>query len=276
METKNITFIGAGNMARALIVGLVSVGYSPEKLTASNPPNDELHSFQQQFGIHLLDDNREAVQSADIVILAVKPNTLLSVCKELRDLIIQKRPLIISIAAGVSTDTLSRYLDPSLSIVRAMPNIPAAVSAGATGLFSNERTTSEQRNQAEALFRAVGITVWVDHEKEMDLITAISGSGPAYYFLMMEAMQETAQRMGLASESARLLSLQTVLGAARMAMESQHDVSELRRSVTSPNGTTAAAIRVFEKGKLKQLFDDAVSAAFQRAQELAKEIEKGC
>lgn len=261
-------------MARALMLGLIAVGYSPTKLTASNPPNDELQVFQQQFGIRLVHDNCEAVQGADIVILAVKPNVLPQVCKEIKDRIIRTQPLIISIAAGVTTRALSRYLGSSLAMIRAMPNTPAAVSAGATGLFSNEKTTTEQKNQAEALFRAVGITVWVDNENEMDLITAVSGSGPAYYFLMMEAMQETAQRMGLKSKSARLLSLQTVLGAARLAMESQHDVSELRRSVTSPHGTTEAAIRVFEQGKLKQLFEDAVGAAFRRARELAQEIEK--
>lgn len=274
METKNVTFIGAGNMARALIVGLISMGYSPEKLTASNPSIEELGSFQQQFGIHLMEDNCEAIQNADIVVLAVKPGILPEVCRELKDLLIQRKPLVISIAAGVTTRLLSRWLDPSLSIVRAMPNTPVAVSAGATGLFANVKTTDDQKNRVEALFRAVGVTVWVDSEKEMDLITAVSGSGPAYYFLVMEAMQDAAHRMGLEIKSARLLSLQTVLGAARMAMESQRDISELRHSVTSPNGTTEAAIRVFESGNIKQLFDDAIQAAFQRAQELAQEIEK--
>ena len=274
METKNITFIGAGNMARALMVGLLSMGYAPDKLTASNPRIEELQAFQQQFGIHLLEDNCEAASNADIVVLAVKPKVLPQVCEELKETLIKNKSLVISIAAGIPAPTLSEWLDPSLAIVRAMPNTPVAVSAGATGLFANDQVSEEQKNMAEALFRAVGVTVWADAEKEMDLITAVSGSGPAYYFLVMEAMQEAAQRMGLREESARLLSLQTVLGAARMAMESQHDVSELRRSVTSPNGTTEAAIRVFENGNIKQLFGDAMEAAFQRAQELAEEIKK--
>lgn len=274
MEMKKITFVGAGNMARALIVGLISMGYSPENLTASNPSIEELSSFQQQFGLRLLEDNREAIQDADIVVLSVKSKVLPKVCRELKEILIQKKPLIISIAAGVTTALLTRWLDPALSIVRAMPNTPSAVSAGATGLFMNDVTTDKQKDLAEALFRAVGVTVWVDDEKELDLITAVSGSGPAYYFLMMEAMEDAAQRMGLKIESARLLSLQTMLGAARMAMESQHDVSELRRSVTSPHGTTEAAITVFENGKIKQLFEKAMQAAFHRAQEMAHEMEK--
>lgn len=274
MAVKNITFIGAGNMARAIIVGLISMNYPPEKITASNPQIDKLHSFQEKFGIHLLQDNCEAIQGADVVVLAVKPTTLPMVCKEIKAAALKNHPLIISIAAGINTQILSQWLDSSLSIVRAMPNTPAAVSAAATGLFATSNTTQEQKDQAEALFRSVGVTVWADEEKEMDLINAVSGSGPAYYFLMMEAMQEVAEEMGLAKESARLLSLQTVLGAARLAMESQHDISELRRSVTSPYGTTEAALRVFQKGNIKALFEEAMQAAFQRAQELAQEIEK--
>ena len=271
---KNITFVGAGNMARALIVGLIAIGYPPEKLIASNPDIEKLKSFQEQFGIYLLNDNCEAIKEADIVVLAVKPNVLPKVCEEIKAVVLQKKPLVISIAAGVPMQALSRWLDPTISIVRAMPNTPAAVSAGATGLFANDKTTDKQKDEAEALFRAVGVTVWAGVEKQMDLITAVSGSGPAYYFLVMEAMQEAAHRMGLSEESARLLSLQTVLGAARMAMESQHDVSQLRRSVTSPDGTTEAAIRVFENGNIKDLFEKAVRAAFQRAQELVQQIEK--
>ena len=275
MTVKSITFIGAGNMARALIVGLISMDYPPEKITASNPRLEELESFQRQFGIHLLTDNCAAINGADVVVLAVKPNVLPIVSEEIREALLQTRPLVISILAGTSIKALSQWLAPRLSIVRAMPNTPVAVSAGATGLFANEHTTSEQKNEAEAFFRAVGVTVWVDSEKEMDLITAVSGSGPAYYFLVMEAIQEAAHQMGLAEETARLLSLQTVLGAARMAMESQHDVSALRRSVTSPHGTTEAAIRTFEKGHIRQLCKDAVQAAFERAQVLTQETEKG-
>lgn len=274
METKNITFVGAGNMARAIIVGLLGMGYAPEKLTVSNPSKEKLDVFQQSFGVNVTSDNHEAVQDADVVVLSVKPHILPRVCEELKASFLKNQPLIISIAAGISTELLFRWLDPSLPIIRAMPNTPAAVSAGATGLFAADEVNDEQKDQAEALFRAVGVTVWVDTERHIDLITAISGSGPAYYFFVMEAMQETAARLGLSAEDARLLSLQTVLGAARMAMESQHDVSELRRSVTSPNGTTEAAIHVFESGNLKQLFNDAIQAAFDRAQTLAAEIEE--
>jgi len=274
MKTKKITFIGAGNMARALIVGLISAGYHPEHLTASNPPNEALEAFREQFNINLVHDNCVAVQNADIVVLSVKPRVLPLVCKELKDTLIRKKPLVISIAAGVSSALLSRWLDPSLSIIRTMPNTPAAVSAGATGLFANDNTTDDQKDCGEALFRAVGVTVWVDDEDKMDLITALSGSGPAYYFLMLEAMEEAAMQMGLNEQDARLLSLQTILGAARMSMESQHDAKALRHLVTSPNGTTDAAIQVFEEAKFKKIVGDAMQAAFQRSQLLAKEIEK--
>jgi pyrroline-5-carboxylate reductase len=269
MKTNNITFIGAGNMSRALVAGLVAMGYAKEKITVSNPSQQKLDFFQQQFGVQVTSDNATAIAQADIVVFAVKPGVVPTVCQELKADLMARRPLIISMASGVTTDSFATWLDGSLALVRAMPNTPAAVGAGATGLFANAQTSEAACSQAEALFRSVGVTVWVNQEIEIDMVTAISGSGPAYYFLVIEAMQEAAVKMGLSQEAARLLSLQTVLGAAKMAMETQVDVRELRRSVTSPNGTTEAAIAVLEQGHLKSLFEDAMQAAFQRAQQLA-------
>lgn len=274
METKNITFIGAGNMARALIMGLIATGYPAEHITASNPPNDALDAFQQQFGINLLHDNHEAVRNADVVVLSIKQNVLHGVCEEIKDVLVNNKPLVVSVIAGVTTQLLSQWLGELLPIVRTMPNTPTAVLAGATGLFATDATSEKQKELAEALFRAVGITVWVDDEEKMDLITAISGSGPAYYFLMIEAIQEEAIRMGLPEKDARLLCLQTILGAARMALESQHDVRELRRSITSPKGTTEAAIKTLEEGSLRSLLEKAIHAAYERAQSLSEDIRK--
>lgn len=274
MKAKKITFVGAGNMARALIVGLLGTGYPAECLTASNPPNPALDAFQQQFGIQLVSDNCAAIKDADVIVLCVKPKVLPEVCQEIKAIVSDSNALVISVAAGITVDHLSQWLSPSLPIIRSMPNTPAAVSAGATGLFANENTTEAQKDLAEELFRAVGVTVWVEEEDKLNLITAASGSGPAYYFLMIEAMEEAAMDLGLTEKDARLLSLQTVLGAAKMAMESMHDVHELRASVTSPNGTTEAAISAFEKAGFKQIVKDAVSSALERSRELAQEIKK--
>lgn len=274
MKNTNIAFIGAGNMARALVVGLISTGYPAKNIYVSNPSSEKLHFLQEKFGINVSQSNREMAEKADVIVFAVKPLTTPTVCNELKDIIAERKPLLISVITGVSVAKIEEWVDGKPSVVHAMPNTPAAVSAGATGLFANAHTTDEEKDLAEMLFRSVGVAVWLEDENQIDLVIALSGSGPAYYFLFMEAMQEAAQSMGLSHDVARLLTSQTVLGAARMAMETEGGVLQLRESVTSPNGTTEAAINVFEAGNIRRIIADAMQAACNRSKALAAELEK--
>lgn len=273
MNKVTIAFIGAGNMASALIVSLIATGYPADKLYVSNPSLEKLQILQGKFGVHVTQSNTEAAQSADVIVFAVKPQTMLLVCGELKDIIADKKPLLISVVTGVSTTKMEAWLGDEPAIVRAMPNTPAAVSAGATGLFSNAHTRDEQKDLAEMLFRSAGVAVWLDSEDQIDLVIAVSGSGPAYCFLFMEAMQKAAQSMGLSDDVARLLTSQTMLGAVRMVMETEQDIMQLRESVTSPHGTTEAAISIFESGNIRQLIADAMQAACDRSKEIAAEID---
>ena len=273
MDNVKIAFIGAGNMGRALIVGLITTGFSAQQITVSNPSPEKLQWLSDHLKVQTTTDNAAAIKDADVVLMAVKPHVLAEVCNELKPLIAKRSPLIISVASGVSSEKIEAWLGGKPSIVRAMPNTPAAVSAGATGLFANAFASEAQKELAEMLFRAVGISVWLDEEKLIDSVIAVSGSGPAYCFLFMEAMQEAARSMGLDDEVARLLTSQTILGAARMVMETDQNVMQLRESVTSPHGTTQAAIDVFEAGNLRQLIADAMKAACDRSKEMASEID---
>lgn len=273
MKNHTITFIGAGNMAHSLIGGLIADGFDPKKIWATNPLPEQLENLKP-LGIHTSQDNHVGAAHADIIIFAVKPQILKTVALELAEIINKKNSLVISIAAGVRETDLRRWLGNNCAIVRCMPNTPALVSSGATGLYANPHVTPEQKNLAESILRAVGITVWLDDETHLDTVTALSGSGPAYFFLMMEALENAAVNLGLPSETARLLTIQTALGAARMALESSHTVSELRQNVTSPGGTTERALQVLEHGQLKSLFAEAVQAAQQRAIELAEVFGK--
>ncbi len=267
---KTLTFIGAGNMARSLIAGLVQDNTTLQ-LHIADPDPLALDSIQKNWPtVQVFQDNRSACFQADIIVLAVKPHLLLSVCENLRETIQTTQPLIVSIAAGVREDRISQALGTELPIVRCMPNTPALVQAGATGLYANAQVSDEQRSDAEAILRAVGITLWFSDEDQLDAVTAVSGSGPAYFFLVMEAMQAAANQLGLKQEEARLLVLQTALGAAKLAMESSDDVAVLRERVTSRGGTTEAALQVLNQGGLHELFQQALSAAQQRAKELAK------
>jgi pyrroline-5-carboxylate reductase len=221
-----------------------------------------------------VDNNADAISDASVVVLAVKPQLLQQVCNELSAHLVGKSRLIVSIAAGIRCNTLSKWLNSELPIVRCMPNTPAMLQVGATGLFATSNVSSEQRDQAERILRAVGITLWVDSESDIDSVTAVSGSGPAYYFLVMEAMQAAAEKLGLPEDTAKLLTLQTALGAARMALESQDDPATLRQKVTSPGGTTEQAILSFEENGLRDLFEKAMSAARDRSISLSEQLDK--
>lgn len=267
-----IGFIGSGNMALSLIKGLLASGYPAEHIIATDPSEDKRHSISQTLGIACIEDNATAVEQSDIVVLAVKPQILQKVCEGIVDAAQQKPTLFVSVAAGVRATDIVRWLGGNIAIVRSMPNTPAMIQSGATGLYANEFVSPEQKNQAENILRAVGVTVWVNTESDLDTVTAVSGSGPAYYFLFMEAMEKAAQGMGLSEQTARTLTIQTAFGAAKMALESSEDCQQLRQNVTSPNGTTEKAIHSFEANHLKDIVAEAMMCAKLRAETLADEL----
>jgi pyrroline-5-carboxylate reductase len=271
-----IGFIGAGNMASSLIAGLRADGYSPDHIWASDPDSEKLQHLQSHFGVRISSDNHEVVRQSQIVVLAVKPQVLREVAEDLNATVQRQSPLVISLAAGVTEGAIDQWLGGGVDIVRCMPNTPALVKTSATAMHGNDRISKEQRSRAEAVLRAVGLVVWVDNEELLDAVTALSGSGPAYFFLFMEAMEEAAIHLGLDSKVARLLAQQTALGSARLAIESDEAPAELRRRVTSPGGTTERAITTFEEAKLREIVLDAMSAAHRRSQELSKEIGGEC
>lgn len=274
-SAKSIAFIGAGNMANSLIRGLLNNGYDAKNIWASNT-NVALLDHLKKLKIHTSTDNRLAAKTADVLVLSVKPQILKEVVTEIADLIREKKPLLISVAVAVNLKTIHSYLkDDGISIIRCMPNTPALLGCGATGLFPNPHCSSSQKNAAEALFRSVGIVVWCHLEKEIDIVAALSGSGPAYFFLLIEALQNAGTELGLSKETASLLSQQTALGAARMAVENEgkESIEQLRQNVTSRGGTTQAALQVLEQANFCELIKKAMLAAQQRAEALAEEFE---
>ena len=267
--TMTIGFIGAGNMASALVGGLLAKGYAPKKLLLADSQAQQLQAFKER-GLFTSLNNADVVQRADILVLAVKPQVMAEVLKPLASIVQQKRPLIISIAAGISVASIDAWLDGELSIVRAMPNTPALVQAGATGLYANDKVSVSQKQQTETILGAVGLTLWVQQEQLIDSVTAVSGSGPAYFFYVMEAMIAAGQELGLDEKTARALTLQTALGSAQMAITADVSPAELRQRVTSKGGTTEQAIATFDAANLQQTFSQALSACAARGQQLAQ------
>ncbi len=271
MNLSNICFIGGGNMARSIIGGLIARGNSASNITVCDPHTAALTKLQADFGVSVGQDNQTAVASADVVVLAVKPQVMGAVCRELAEHI-SPGVLVISIAAGINCTSLAGWLGQRTAIVRCMPNTPALVGEGASGLFASAGVTPAQRQEAEAIMAAVGLVAWVDQEDLLDAVTAVSGSGPAYFFLAMEAMIAAGIKQGLTAETARTLTLQTALGAARLAQHSGEDVGELRRKVTSPGGTTEQAILSFENNNLRHIYEEAMQACADRARTMAREF----
>lgn len=270
MKNATIAFIGAGNMGQSLIGGLIADGYQPGQIWATEPHQDKLDALHKNFGVNVTTDNNTAVAQADIVLLAVKPQVMSEVVKGIAQTMRDKKPLIISIAAGIRIAYIQKWLGEKAAVVRCMPNTPALVGSGATALLASHEVSEEQKELAESILRSVGITLWLDQESQMDIVTALSGSGPAYFFFMMEALQAGAVKLGLSEEVARMLTVQTGLGAAHMALETAETLAELRQKVTSPGGTTEAALKVLESVKLRDGFIDAVQSAKSRSEELAK------
>ncbi len=259
-------------MAGSLISGLINNEYPAEKITVTDPDQKKLNQLKQQFSINTQAENNIAVENADVLVLAVKPQILKSVCESAKNTAQKNNPLIISIAAGIRSTDIDRWLGGNQAIVRCMPNTPALIQAGATGLFANSATNNEQKNLADQILRSAGITLWVDTEAQLDAVTAVSGSGPAYFFLFLEAMQAAGTQLGLDEQTAGMLAKQTALGAARMALEGNDDPATLRANVTSKGGTTAAAIASFEKHDFSNIIKQALTAAHDRAIELADEL----
>jgi pyrroline-5-carboxylate reductase len=265
-----ITFIGAGNMATALIRGLIANGTEAQQITVSSPTISEEHPLCRQLAVQITQNNTTAAEQADILVFAVKPQRLATVAQALRHVVQQHKPLIISVAAGIRTATLATWLGDDIAIVRSMPNLPARLQAGVSGLYANNSISMAQRTLAETILASVGQTLWVDTENEMDAVTAVSGSGPAYFFLMLEALEEAAQQLGLSATSARLLTLQTAQGAVSMVKQTQQTPAALRAQVSSPGGTTEAAITVFEENHLRDTFKKALTAAYNQSVSLAQ------
>ncbi len=273
MKTNKIGFIGGGNMASRPISGLLASRHAPEQIWVSDVNPDTLTNLKKQLNVNTTSNNDDVINAVDVVVLAVKPQTLGAVAQSAASLIQQKKPLVVSIAAGINQNSLSRWLGADTAIVRCMPNTPALVLTGATALHANDKVTEDQCDLAENILRAVGIALWVEDEAELDAVTAVSGSGPAYYFLLMEAMEKAALELGLSQETARLLVQQTALGAAKIALESAESPEQLRKRVTSPGGTTQRAIETFEQGGFTELVTKALHAARDRSIEMSKQME---
>ena len=273
MNTQTIGFIGGGNMASSLISGLIASGHSPQDLWVSDINQDALKVLAQSLNVNTSTNNDDIINAVDVVVLAVKPQILSTVAKNATASIQQKQPLVVSIAAGISQQSLSQWLGNNIAIVRCMPNTPALVLTGATALHANAQVTAEQHDLAENIMRSVGIALWVNDESELDVVTAVSGSGPAYYFLLMEAMEKAAIEMGMNEVTARLLVQQTALGAAKIALESSESPEQLRKRVTSPGGTTQQALETFEEGGFTALVSKALHAARDRSIEMSKQTE---
>ena len=270
-----IGFIGGGNMATSLIGGLISAGYTAADIIVIDPSDAVHDTLSKKFNISVNTDIN-AVHNCEIIVLAVKPQILTAVCQQLAS-IQTSYSLIVSIAAGIRSTDINRWLTQEQTtteqaIVRCMPNTAALLQCGASGLFANDSVSDKQKEQAENILKAVGLVVWVDKEKQLDAVTAVSGSGPAYFFLLMEAMKSAGKELGLPSNVAQQLVLQTALGAARMATESDLTPEDLRKNVTSKGGTTEQAILSFQAANFSTIVFNALEAANNRSVSLADEL----
>jgi pyrroline-5-carboxylate reductase len=272
MSNNHLAILGGGNMGRALIGGLLRRGTRPEHISVGEAFESARDSLSRDLGIQATADNSVALQEASIVLLAVKPQIAGSVLAPLRALLQQNRPLVISIAAGIRLSSLEEWCGTGVPVVRAMPNRPALVGAGATGLFAPEHVTAPQRADAQRIMQAVGEVVWVSSEDQLDVVTALSGSGPAYFFLLAELMTQAAVGLGLEPSAARTLAVAALHGSGQLAQASDGDLAKLRAEVTSKGGTTEAAVRVLDSADLRGIMARAVDAATVRSRELAAQF----
>ena len=272
MENKTVIgFIGAGNMAYALIKGLLNNGFDANQINISDPNEELLQSRESELEVTTYSDNTSLLSNSDIIFFAVKPQVLSSVCLELKG-VVKSKHLFVSIVAGIRSSDINRWLGGNFALIRTMPNTPALFQTGVTGLFANELVNNEQKSLVSSILSSVGECFWVDEEKLIDAITAISGSGPAYFFLLMESMKQAGMALGLDEETANSLSIQTAYGASLMANKTGKDSRTLRAEVTSPNGTTQSAIESFQDQNFEGIVANATRAAYDRARELSNEL----
>jgi len=270
VAAQNIGFIGSGNIARSIVLGLLAKGRNPAHIYAADIDAGKVERLVRDHGVNAA-GHEQIAQTCDLIVLAVKPQFMSTACASLKSALAGRGPVIMSLAAGVKLARIGELLGSGLALARCMPNTPALIGAGAAGLYANENASAEQKQDIEDLMNSVGVCVWCELESDLDTITALSGSGPAYFFLFMEAMRNAACGLGLEPGVADKLTGQTALGAAELARASECGLAELRAQVTSPGGTTEAAIARFEQGGLRQLVDEAIVAAAERARELARE-----
>ena len=269
---RRLAFIGGGNLAAALIGGLVKRGLPKDRVVVADPSPPQLERLVRDFGITTAPTNESAVTGAEVVVLAVKPQQMRAVALGIAPRLVESKPLVISIAAGIPHAALTRWFGGRVAVVRTMPNRPALNGFGATGLYAPAGVGAAHRALAESIMAAVSATVWVEHESQMDTVTALSGSGPAYFFLFMEALEAAAHERGLPNDIAHKLTLETAFGAAQMARQSTESLALLREQVTSKGGTTAAALEVLDAAGLRAIVAHAVAAADRRSAELAAEF----
>ena len=272
MENKTVIgFIGAGNMAYALIKGLLNNGFDANQINISDPNEELLLNRESELKVTTYSDNTSLLSNSDIIFFAVKPQVLSSVCLELKG-VVKSKHLFVSIVAGIRSSDINRWLGGNFALIRTMPNTPALFQTGVTGLFANELVNNEQKSLVSSILSSVGECFWVDEEKLIDAITAISGSGPAYFFLLMQSMTQAGMALGLDEETANSLSIQTAYGASLMANKTGKDSRTLRTEVTSPNGTTQSAIESFQDQNFEGIVANATRAAYDRARELSNEL----
>jgi pyrroline-5-carboxylate reductase len=273
-NSAKLAFIGAGHLAKGVISGLIAAGYPAKNIIVSEPNPEQLEKLRQSYGVTAASSNAEAVQAADVVLFAVKPNVMFTVLAELSEVLQAKKCLVVSLAAGLTTKTIAKHLGTELAIMRAMTNTPAEVGSAATGLYSNAQTSTQQHELVQNIFQTIGIVVTVQDEALIDTITVLSSSGPAYIFLLMEALQKAGVAAGLDVEAARLLSLQTTKGAAQLAGHSKNDFATLREQVTTPQGVTARALTTLDPEAFCQRFVKAIADGVTRCQELGADLNR--
>jgi pyrroline-5-carboxylate reductase len=271
-DIRKIAFIGGGNMAAALIGGLLKRGLAAQRVAVADPSTTQLERLAKDYAVQITTDNAAAVLGAEVVVLAIKPQHMRAAALALQPALQATAPLVISVAAGIPHAALARWFGPKVPVVRTMPNRPALEGFGATGLYAPAVVGAAHRALAETIMAAVSATVWVDHESQMDTVTALSGSGPAYFFLFMEALEAAARERGLPADVAQRLTIETAFGAAQMARNGAEPLATLREQVTSKGGTTAAALAVLERAGLRAIVAHAVAAADRRSAELAAEF----
>ncbi len=269
-KPRKIAFIGAGNMTQSIVGGMVHSGYPADLIYVSNPSPGKLEAISSKLGVHTSQDNAEVAKAADVVVLAVKPQLMADVCDALRKAVPAiSDKLIVTIAAGIRMPKYRTYLGDDIRIIRVMPNTPSLVGKGMSGLVADDRADESDREFIRSAFDGVGATLWVNNEDELDILGAVAGSGPAYFFEFMASLQKAAVILGFDRDKARQMVQQTALGAAEMAINSDLELEDLRKQVTSKGGSTAKGIEVYQGADINDISEQAVKAAVKRNQEMA-------